>query len=183
MARVPYLEKSDLSAEDRGLLDRPDNVARAMVNSPNARRVLNGVTRFIRYESRLDSRLREMAILQVGWLVRAPYEWSHHVKLAPEFGVSDDDIRAVIDSTAGRPTALDEITGAVLRAAREMTTGLTISDGTFAVLRSHLDAERTVDLVATIAYYNAVVRMLATLEIEVEDEYVPYLKKFPLPNP
>lgn len=183
MARVPYLDKSDLAAADRELLDRPNNVARAMVHSPGARRVLNGVTRFIRHGSRLDSRLREMAILQVGWLVRARYEWSHHVRLAPEFGVSDEDIRAVIDSTEGRPTALDEITDAVLKAARELTTGLAISDETFAVLRSHLDSERVVDLVTTIAYYNAVVRVLAALEIDVEDDHLPYLDKFPLRTP
>ena len=38
------------------------------------------------------------------------------------------------------------------------------------------------DLVITIAYYNAVVRLLATLKIDVEDDYLPYLEQFPLPT-
>jgi hypothetical protein len=39
-----------------------------------------------------------------------------------------------------------------------------------------------VDLTVTIAFYNAVVRVLATLQIDVEDDYMPYLHRFPLPG-
>jgi hypothetical protein len=34
----------------------------------------------------------------------------------------------------------------------------------------------------TIAFYNGVVRLLATMQIDVEAEYLPYLGEFPLPN-
>ena len=71
---------------------------------------------------------------------------------------------------------------AVLRAAREMTTGLAISDGTFAELRRDLDHERLTDLVLTIGFYNGVVRILATMQIDVEDGYQKYLDEFPLPK-
>ena len=62
-----------------------------------------------------------------------------------------------------------------------MATELAISDATFAHLREDLDTERLTDLVLTIAFYCAVVRVLATLQIDVEEEYLPYLKPFPLP--
>ena len=39
-----------------------------------------------------------------------------------------------------------------------------------------------VDLVVTIAHYNAMVRVLATLEVDIEDSYLPGLEKFPLPT-
>jgi alkylhydroperoxidase family enzyme len=123
-----------------------------------------------------------MAILQVGYLARSPYEYSHHVEIGRGFGVSDDDIRAIGDETAGRPTSLDPLAKAVLRAAREMTTELAISDQTFAELRRGLDNERLTDLVLTIGFYNAVVRILATLQIDVEDGYRKYLDEFPLPK-
>ncbi len=102
MARVPYLETSDLSAENQDLLKRRINLFQALVNSPNAARAFSGLGQFIRFGSKLDPRLRELAILQVGWLARSPYEWSHHVKLGHDFGVTDDDIRALIDDTAGK---------------------------------------------------------------------------------
>jgi alkylhydroperoxidase family enzyme len=181
MARVPYLDRADVAPENQDLLARNINLYRALVHSPNAARSFHGLGHFIRFESKLDPRLREMAILQVGYLARSPYEFSHHVEIGRKFGVSDDDIRAIADETAGRATTLDALSRNVLRAAREMTDGLAISEATFAALRSALDTERLTDLVMTIGFYNAVVRILATIQIDVEDEYRPYLDEFPLP--
>jgi alkylhydroperoxidase family enzyme len=182
MARVPYLEMSDLSTENQDLLTRRISLFQALVNSPNGARAFGGLGHFIRYGSKLDPRLRELAILQVGWLAHSPYEWSHHVKLGHDFGVSDADIQALIDDTAGKPTQLDDLAKAVLRAAREMTSDGSMSNQTFAALQQALGNELVVDLTITIAFYNAVVRVLATLQIDVEDDYMPYLRRFPLPG-
>ena len=167
--------------ENQDLLRRRISLTQALVNSPNAARAFGALGQFIRFGSKLDPRLRELAILQVGWLARSPYEWSHHVKLGHDFGVSDDDIHALIDDTAGKPTQLDDLAKTVLRAAREMTLDGAMSDATFATLHKSLGSELIVDLTITIAFYNAVVRALATLQIDVEDDYIPYLRRFPLP--
>jgi alkylhydroperoxidase family enzyme len=181
MARVPYLDQQDLAAEHRDLLKRNVNIFRALANSPDGARAFHGVGQFIRFKSRLDPRLRELAILMVGYVTRSPYEWSHHVEIGKRFGVSDADIRALMDEAEGRPSELEPLAKAVLRAAAEMTRDLAISDATFAELRASLDNECTVDLVITIAFYNAVVRVLAGLQIDVEDGYRHYLDEFPLP--
>ena len=181
MARVPYLDVSDLSPDDRDLLKRRINLFQALVNSPNAARAFSGLGQFIRFGSKLDPRLRELAILQVGWLARSPYEWSHHVKIGHDFGVSDEDIRALIDDTAGKPTRLGDLEKTVLRAAREMTNDGAMAEPTFAALQQALGNELVVDLTIVVAFYNAVVRVLATLQIDVEDDYIPYLRQFPLP--
>jgi alkylhydroperoxidase family enzyme len=183
MARVPYLDKSDLAPEDQELLKRNITLHRALANSPKGLRAFGGLGQFIRHTSRLDPRLRELAILQVGYLARAPYEWSHHVKIGREFGVSNDDIRGLIEETEGRPSNLEPLAKLVLKAAREMTSDLAISKATFAALAADFDSERLVDLVITISFYNAVVRLLGSLEIDVEPEYQPYLDEFPLPPP
>jgi alkylhydroperoxidase family enzyme len=183
MARVPYLDKSDLAPEDQELLKRNITLHRALANSPNGLRAFGRLGEFIRHKSRLDPRLRELAILQVGWLARAPYEWSHHVKIGRDFGVTDDDIRALIEETQGKSSRLEPLAKLVLNAAREMTNDLLISDATFAALRKDLDNERLVDLVITISFYNAVVRLLGSLQIDVEPEYQRYLEEFPLPAP
>src|SRR3954447_18894185 len=182
MARVPYLGMSDLSTENQDLLKRRISLFQALVNSPDAARAFHGVGHFIRFGSKLDPRLRELAILEVGWLARSPYEWSHHVKLGHDFGVSNDDIHALIDETAGKPTQLDPLARAVLLAAREMTTDHAMSDAPFGTLQAALGNEQVVDLTITIAFYNAVVRVLATLRIDVEEDYMPYLRQFPLPG-
>ena len=124
MARVPYLDRKDVKPEHQDLLARGINLYRALVHSPDGLRSFSALGHFIRHTSRLDPRLRELAILQVGYLARSPYEYSHHVEIGRDFGVSDEDIRAIADETAGRPTQLEPIAKAVLRAAREMTTDL-----------------------------------------------------------
>ena len=181
MARVPYLDQQDLAPEHRDLLARNINLVRALAHSPNALRAFHGLGEFIRFKSRLDPRLRELAILMVGYLTRSPYEWSHHVEIGRRFGVSDADIRALVDEAEGRPSTLEPLARTVLKAAAETTRDLAVSDATFAQLRESLDNERTVDLVLTIGFYNAVVRVLASLQIDVEDDYKRYLDEFPLP--
>ena len=181
MARVPYLEQSDLAPEHQDLLNRRINLFRGLVHSPGGARAFHGLGNYIRFGSNLNPRLRELAILQVGWLARSPYEWSHHVKISYDFSVTDADIQALIDDTAGKPTALDALTKLVLKAAREITNDGAVSDATFAALRDQMAMEHLIDLVLTSAFYNAVVRVLATLQIDVEDDYMPYLQRFPLP--
>src|SRR4029077_9039557 len=159
MARVPYLDKADLAEENRDLLSRNINLYRALAHSPNGLRSFSTLGKFIRHQSRLDPRLRELAILQVGYVARSPYEYSHHIKIGHDFGVSDDDIRAIAAETQGRTTDLEPLAKTVLKAAREMATELAISDATFTHLREKLDTERLTDLVLTIAFYCAVVRV------------------------
>lgn len=182
MARVPYLDKHDLPPEYQELLNRSINVTRALVHSPKAARKFGALGNYIRHGSTLDSRLSEMAIIQVGYLTRSPYEYSHHVKIGMDMGVSAGDIRAIAAETAGKPSSLDALSSAVIRAAREMTTDLTISDATFALLLDELGTERLIDLILAIATYNGVVRILGALQIDVEADYLTYLEQFPLPT-
>ncbi|HKK29082.1 MAG TPA: carboxymuconolactone decarboxylase family protein, partial [Alphaproteobacteria bacterium] len=67
------------------------------------------------------------------------------------------------------------------RAAREMAENVEMPEPLFRELQAALGDEQIVDLVVTIATYCAVVRILASLAIEVEPEYQPYLDMFPLP--
>ncbi len=180
MARLPYLTRADLPPEHQDVVERDIWLNRVMAHSPGAARAFTGLGMYIRHRSRLDPRLRQLAIMQVGWLARNPYEWSHHVRIGLEFGCSDADIRAIAVESAGGRSPLEPLARLVLRGAREMFEGA-MSRDTFDGLRPHLDAERLTDLVVTIAYYCGVVRLLASLEIEVEPDYQPYLEAYPLP--
>ncbi|MBV8168210.1 MAG: carboxymuconolactone decarboxylase family protein [Alphaproteobacteria bacterium] len=182
MARLPYLNPDDLAPEHKHLLSRNINLLRVLSHNPEAATAFHGVGMYIRHHSKFDPRLRELAILQVGWLARSPYEWSHHVKISYDFGVTDADIQALIDDTADKPTALEPAAKLVLRAAREVTQNLAMSDATYAALAKSYDAALLIDLTLTIGFYNAVVRILATLQIDVEPDYQPYLDKYPLPK-
>ena len=47
-------------------------------------------------------------------------------------------------------------------------------------LAAEFDTEQLTDLILTIGFYCAVVRVLASLAIDVEPDYQPYLDRFPL---
>ena len=70
----------------------------------------------------------------------------------------------------------------MLRAAREIHDGPGVADATFAALRDAFDPAAIIDLVMTASFYCAVVRMLASLEVDVEESYMPYLQRHPLPE-
>ncbi|HEY1259218.1 MAG TPA: carboxymuconolactone decarboxylase family protein [Stellaceae bacterium] len=182
MARLPYLDRADLLPEHQDLLARNLNLYRVLAHSPRAARSLNTLARYIRDGSRLDPRLRELAILQVGYLTRSAWVFSHHVRIGREVGVADWEIRAVADETEGRPSKLDPLAKATLRAARETTRDLSVGDDTFAELRRELDNERLTDLVVTISFYNGLARLLAAMQVDVEEDYLSYLDEFPLPE-
>ena len=182
MARLPYLEADQIAPEYRDLLKRNINLHKLLVNSPGMARAFNGIGGYIRFESKLDPRLRELAILQVGWLERSEYEFTHHVKIGREFGVTDADIQAMMDETAGKSSGLEPLACAVLRGAREMVKGLAMSEATFAEIKGHLSNALMTDLVLTIAFYCAVVRVLATMQIDNEPQYREVLRQFPVPG-
>src|SRR6478672_13660328 len=120
MARLPYLEADQVAPEYRDMLKRNTNLHKLLVNSPDMARAFSGMGGYIRFKSKLDPRLRELAILQVGWMEKSEYEFTHHVKIGKEFGVTDDDIQGLIAETDGKPSKLEPLAKAILKGAREM---------------------------------------------------------------
>ena len=122
MARLPYLEADQIAPEYRDMLKRNTNLHKLLVNSPDMARAFNGIGGYIRFKSKLDPRLRELAILQVGWLEKSEYEFTHHVKIGKEFSVTDEDIQSLMAETEGKPSKLEPLAKAILKGAREMVT-------------------------------------------------------------
>jgi alkylhydroperoxidase family enzyme len=161
MARLPYLEADQVAPEYRDMLKRNTNLHKLLVNSPDMARAFNGVGSFIRFKSKLDPRLRELAILQV---------------------VTDEDIEGLMAETEGKPSRLEPLARAILKGAREMVRELAMSDLTFAEIKKQLSDEHMTDLVLTIAFYCAVVRVLATMKIDNEPYYKEVLQQYPIPG-
>jgi alkylhydroperoxidase family enzyme len=182
MARLPYLEADQVAPEYRDMLKRNTNLHKLLVNSPDMARAFNGIGGYIRFKSKLDPRLRELAILQVGWLEQSEYEFTHHVKIGREFGVSDADIAGMMAETEGKPSDLEPLAKTILKGAREMARELAMAEATFATIKSHLSDEEMVDLVVTIAFYCAVVRVLATMKMDNEPYYKEVLEQYPMPG-
>lgn len=193
MTRVPYqrpsqdgLEDNDqtpVSAKERWNLEKdPIAINWALANSPKASKALLQLGDFIRFGSNLDSRLRELAILQVAYQSRSSYEWAHHIRICKDFGVTDADIKALIVESSGNDSLFGSFEKAILLAARECVDTQGISEETFMALSEHLNAELFVDLVLTITTYCSIAKLICSLGIDVEPNYQRYLEQYPLPK-
>lgn len=180
MPRFPLLDRSDLSPEDQPLLSRPIHLFRTLAHSPGALRMMHDFGYWIRHHCELDPRLRELAIIQVGYLARSPYEYSHHIEIGFTFGLTETDMTDLLEFNQGRarPDLPDDV-AAVLTAATELTLLGTVTDQTWEWLLRHLAPARAMDLLVIAAHYNSVVRVLAGLEIELEPGYQQYIDRFP----
>lgn len=179
MARIPYLEQSDLAPQDRDVLVRPFHLWKALANAPAASRQFQAMVSYIWNDCGLERRQVELAILQVGYLTRTEYEWVHHIRLGLQNGLENRDILAIGEETAGRATHLAEADRLILRAARETVLERAVTQGTFEALRAHFDNNKLTNLVMTMAFYNGVAIMLQSLQIVVEDEHRPVLQQYP----
>jgi len=180
MARVPYVPVSEIDPRHSDLLGRPINLGQALVNSSDGYENHHMLGRWIREDSTIDPRLRELLILQVGYTSRSPYEFSHHAKISQGYGVTPDDILGLIAFAHDEPNSLSEDDLDMLRAARDLTAKGEIPDDLWARLAKRFDDRQLVEIVLIIGYYNHVVRLLSALKIDVEPEYQHYLVDYPL---
>ena len=117
----------------------------------------------IRNRSSLPPALREMVILRVAVLNRAPYEFNAHMPHAKAAGVSDEQLDAL---RAGELSAeFNDVERAALALTDTMTRDVQVSDALFEPLREYFDDRALVELVATVAAYNMVSRFLEALRI------------------
>src|SRR5579875_3997877 len=137
MAKVPYLTDDELEEPARErVLAHPINLYRALANSPAGLDCFAAIGQWIRYRSVLDPRQREIVILAVGVFTKCRYEFSHHVKIGRDFGLSDDDIRDVMAAARGAQHGLGPLETLLVQAARESTFDGRISDATWSAIAS-----------------------------------------------
>jgi alkylhydroperoxidase family enzyme len=174
MARVPYLNRDDLPEADREIFDRlveerggpVGNIFRTLAHTPNLLQRFVSLGGHLRNRTALDPKLRELAILTVGRLANAEYEFVHHWNIALRAGVPREQLEHLADFETA--PVFDVHERAVIRYAVEATRNVTVSDATFDALRAFLDHRRILELVQNVAFYNMVVRILVPLGVELE---------------
>ncbi|HTP50495.1 MAG TPA: carboxymuconolactone decarboxylase family protein [Anaeromyxobacteraceae bacterium] len=146
------------------------NLDRMLLHSPPLAQGWNAMFGAIRTKLTLPPKLRELAILSVGFINRAEYEWRQH---EPEF-LAAGGTRAQLDALRDPATALgdsahfDATELAALTLAYEMTTRVTVAEVTMRRVRALLPDAQVVELVGTIAGYNMVSRFVVATGVEME---------------
>ena len=114
-------------------------------------------------ECEMDIRDRELAILRIGWLSRAPFEWGAHVKIAKRNGITSEEIERVIEGS--RAPDWSKKDRAIVRAMEELHFDSMITDDTWADLQEFYNDKKLIELVIlagqykTVAYYQNALRL------------------------
>jgi len=121
----------------------------------------------IRGSVSLPGALRELIIMRVAVLNGAPYEADQHRGIALREGVSEAQLEA-LDGWEG-----SDLFGPKERATLALTDAMTrqvqVPDVVFEAVRSQFDQLAVVEMVATVAAYNMVSRVLEALAIHSDD--------------
>jgi alkylhydroperoxidase family enzyme len=171
--RVEPLAEADWSEEAREVLGglggpdgRPLNIFRTFAHHPKLLKRWLVFGSHVLAKSSLPARDRELAILRVGWLCRAEYEWGQHVLIARGSGVSDEEIARVAAGPEASGWSADD--AALLRAVDELHADAFVSDATWQALSRRWDTRQLLDLIFTVGQYQLVSMALNTLGVQLD---------------
>jgi alkylhydroperoxidase family enzyme len=174
MARMPYLSWDQLPEDVRQALQplagmyQKQPSANMMVLSASPQMVvrLMDLTMYLLRASPLDPKLRELAILKLSRIRRAPYVFGHHVVWGLKAGLSREQVKQV-DHYKDSPL-FDEAEKLVLEFAEQMTMQLKVADRLFWKARRILKLDQLVDLITAIGLWNGMCAAMNGLEIDPE---------------
>ena len=122
-----------------------------LLRSPRLLDRVASVGEYLRFESVLDARVRELATCAVARHVTNQFEWVMHAPLALKAGVSPEAIEAL--RAGARPLRLAPDEEAALDFTRELLTTHGVSDATYASALAHFGEQGVVELAALVGYF------------------------------
>ncbi len=168
---TPRLEPLDVEEMDPELRvrfgDGPIlNIFRTLAHHPKLMKRWLVFGNHVLGKSSLGEREREIAILRVGFLCRAEYEWGQHVAIGKRAGLSDEEIERIAEGPEAG--GWNERDGAILRAADELHEDSFISDATWKALCEHFETQQVMDLIFAVGQYHLVSMALNSLGVQLE---------------
>ncbi|BFM05792.1 carboxymuconolactone decarboxylase family protein [Halioxenophilus aromaticivorans] len=177
--RLPPLPEDQRSPSQQAVLDEISMVVVDGVRKP--REDLDSLEILIRHsklycahlevskiylsDGELCVRDRELAILRIGWLSQAPFEWGSHVVIAKRNGVSAQEIEWIIEGS--QASAWGERDAALLRAMEELHFDSMVSDPTWATLERSFSDKELIELLILAGQYKTVAYLQNSLRLRI----------------
>lgn len=114
----------------------------------------------------LERRPRELMVLRVGWRTGSVYEWAQHVRLAPRFGITPEEVEAITlgaDADVWSPLEKD-----LLLATDELLDHYRISDDTWKRLAEQLDERQLMEVVFTVGTYTCLAMAFNSFGLQLD---------------
>lgn len=183
--RIAPLADGELDADQKELLapmadrGRVLNIFRTLARAPKAMKGFMGWGNYVMSRRNdLPAREREIVILRTGYLCRSGYEWTQHVPIGKQAGLTDEEVaRLKAGPDAPGWSAADV---ALIRAADELHQDQFITEPTWRALGEHFSDKQRMDVVFTAGQYTQVSMMLNTFGVQLDEGQTldPDLKAF-----
>ncbi len=182
--RLPLPKREELGAEAQAAYDRLTSTSSQnlrglrgpggiQLHSPALSRVSRPLNHYLRFESGLGGRLRELAILVTAREHDSQFEWAAHEAEALREGVSPELIEIIrhrrgLDGVA-------EVDAIVIALGRETFGARKVSAATFARCLAQFGRRKLVDLVALMGNYAATAALLTAFDMQLDPGQEPGL--------
>ena len=135
----------------------------AWIRSPGLMRSLLPFAQYIRDDGVLEARLVELAIITVGRVWSADFEFAAHAPNAMKAGIDRGIVEAIRRNEA--PEFAEDDEAAVFRFARELTSTFRVEDKTYQAAIEHLGDQGLVELIGLMGLYVMVCMTLNAFEV------------------
>lgn len=174
MARIASADPENATGEEsdilRDIIDTRgapvENIFLALAPTPSLCKGVLAMATSLRRSQLLPRRFRELAVVTVGIAADSRYEVEHHWRVALKEGITPEELEAIPDFATSALFTEEE--RAIIGFALELTQTGRTSDAQWAKL-GFLDEACRVELTLTVAWYNAVCRIIGALDLEVEE--------------
>ena len=146
------------------------NLDRMLLNSPAFAQGWNSMIGTIRGKLAVPGKLRELAIMSIGVLNHAEYEWFQHEGEFLKAGGTKEQLASLRNPSAALTDSkhFDKAERATLALTWEMTRDIDVKPETMKRIRAVLPDQQVVELIGTIAGYNMVSRFAVATGLEPE---------------
>ncbi len=150
------------------------NAFRTLARHPDLVRHVYGLLTMLATRNKLDSRLRELIIMRIGWTTGSEYEWFQHYRIATtQAGVTAEEILAVRDWR--RSDVFGPSERAVLAAVDDTRELGKVSDAVWAECERHLgDPAVLIEMVVAIGNWIMISQILQSLRVPLEEGAAPW---------
>lgn len=155
-------DQVELLRKLRGFRGRDLNLFTTLVRHPTLLRAWARFGGQLMGRGRLPERDRELMILRTAQRCGAEYEWCHHVEIAREVGVTDDEV----DAAAGNRPAADAWVAVLLVAADELCASRELSEATWTSLAAVYDERQLIEVCFLVGQYALIAGVVRSLRIE-----------------
>ena len=125
---------------------------------------------YLRRESSLPPKTREILIMRTAHLIGTQYEWAHHIEGARAAGLTDKDISRIADGPDA--AGWNDEQRALLRATDDLRREAFITNNVWADLTKYYNTRQLIEIVYTVGGYTMTGLAINSFGIQLEPRYL-----------